>query len=41
MTRIMVNIPLDLHKRLKLRAVEVGKTMTEIVLESVAGALDK
>jgi hypothetical protein len=41
MTRVMINIPLGLHKRLKLRAVELDKTMTEIILEALTDALGK
>lgn len=32
-TRLVVDMPTALHRRLKMRAVESGKTMREYVLE--------
>jgi hypothetical protein len=41
MKRLSMNIPDDLHKRLRRYAVEVDKEMTEIVLKLVEDFLDK
>ncbi len=41
MKRLNMNIPEDLHKRLKRYCVEVDKQMTEVVLELVEDFLKK
>ncbi len=41
MKRLSMNIPNDLHKRLRRYAVEVDKEMTEIVLKLIEDFLAK
>jgi hypothetical protein len=40
MTRMLLNVPSDIHKKLKLRAVQEGTTMTDIILSAIVRGLD-